>query len=50
MGTSSSHRSPSTREWERVRELYRQYNPNPLEVLSRIVSALDRPARISSGY
>ena len=45
MGTSSSHRSPSTREWERVRELYRQYNPNPLEVLSRIVSALDRPAR-----
>ncbi|MFO7947674.1 MAG: hypothetical protein R6V19_12770 [Armatimonadota bacterium] len=41
MGTSSSQRSPSTPEWERVRELYRQPDPDPSQILSRIVSALE---------
>lgn len=45
MGTSSSQRSPSTPEWERVRELYRQPHPDPAEVLSRIVSALGPETR-----
>lgn len=45
MGTSSSQRSPSTPEWERVRQLYRQPNPDPREVASRIVSALDAGSR-----
>jgi len=45
MGTSSSQRSPSTPEWERVRELYRQPDPDPSQVLSRIVRALDPPTR-----
>jgi hypothetical protein len=45
MGTSSSQRSPSTPEWERVRELYRQPNPDPVEVLSRIVSAIGPETR-----
>lgn len=41
MGTSSSHRSPSTPEWERVKRLYREPNPDPGRVASLIVSALD---------
>ncbi len=45
MGTSSLHRSPSTPQWERVRDLYRTYHPDPSEVVSRIVSALDPPTR-----
>jgi len=45
MGTSSSHRSPSTPEWERVKQLYREPNPNPREVASRITSALDAETR-----
>ncbi len=45
MGTSSSQRSPATPEWERVRELYRQPDPDPAEVLSRIVSALGPETR-----
>lgn len=40
MGTSSSHRSPSTPEWERVKQLYRQANPDPGRVSSRIAQAL----------
>jgi hypothetical protein len=45
MGTSSSHRSPSTPEWERVKQLYREPNPDPREVASRITSALDATTR-----
>jgi hypothetical protein len=45
MGTSSSQRSPATPEWERVRELYLQPNPNPAQVLARIVAALDSDTR-----
>ncbi len=45
MGTSSSQRSPSTPEWERVRELYRQPDPDPSQILSRIVSALGPETR-----
>ena len=45
MGTSSSHRSPSTPEWERVKKLYREPNPEPGRVASRIVSALDAETR-----
>ncbi len=45
MGTSSSQRSPSTPEWERVRELYRQPDPDPNQVLSRIVRALGPETR-----
>ena len=45
MGTSSSHRSPPTPEWERVRELYRQPNPDPGEIAARIVQALDPATR-----
>ena len=45
MGTSSSHRSPSTPEWERVKQLYREPNPDPRQVSSRIVSALDADTR-----
>lgn len=45
MGTSASQRSPATPEWERVRELYRQPNPDPAEVTSRIVMALDSATR-----
>ena len=45
MGTSSSHRSPSTPEWERVKQLYREPKPNPRDVASRIASALDVPTR-----
>lgn len=45
MGTSSSQRSPATPEWERVRELYLRPNPDPAQVLSRIVAALDPPTR-----
>ena len=45
MGTSSLHRSPSTPQWERVRELYRRHDPDPSEVLSRIVTAFDQPTR-----
>lgn len=45
MGTSSSQRSPATPEWERVRELYRQPNPDPGEIAARIVEALDPATR-----
>lgn len=45
MGTSTSHRSPVTPEWERVRELYRQPNPEPGQVVGRIVQALDPATR-----
>ena len=41
MGTSTWHRSPATQEWGRVRELYAQPNPDPREVVRRIVAALD---------
>lgn len=41
MGTSTWHRSPATPEWERVRELYAQRDPDPREVVRRIVGALD---------
>jgi len=45
MGTSTSQRSPATREWDLVRELYQQPNPSPGEVVGRIVEALDEAAR-----
>ncbi len=45
MGTSTSHRSPATREWDLVRELYQRPNPEPGEVVGRIVAALDSAAR-----
>ena len=45
MGTSTSHRSPATREWELVRELYQQPNPAPGEVVGRIVAALEEASR-----
>lgn len=45
MGTSTSHRSPATPEWDRVRDLYRQPNPDPGAIASRIVSALSPAAR-----
>ena len=45
MGTSASQRSPSTPEWDRVRELYQQPQPPPTEVVSRIVAALDPDSR-----
>jgi hypothetical protein len=46
MGTSSSHRSPATAEWEYVRELYRQPSPDPGQVVGRIVDALDPATRV----
>ena len=45
MGTSSSQRSPSTAEWDRVKELYQQPHPLPGEVVSRIIQALDPDTR-----
>ncbi len=45
MGTSTSHRSPATREWDLVRELYQRPNPAPGEVVGRIVAALDEASR-----
>lgn len=45
MGTSSSQRSPSTPEWERVRELYRGSNPDPDAISRRIVEALSPDVR-----
>ena len=45
MGTSSSHRSPSTPEWERVKQLYRKPAADPGQVSARIVSALDADTR-----
>jgi len=45
MGTSTAHRSPATPQWERVRELYRQPNPLPGEVVGRIVAALSPETR-----
>lgn len=45
MGTSSSQRSPSTPEWERVKKLYREPNPDPRQIVSHIVSALDADTR-----
>jgi len=45
MGTSTAHRSPATPEWERVRELYKQPNPVPGEVVGRIVAALSPETR-----
>jgi hypothetical protein len=41
MGTSTVHRSPSTQQWERVRELYEQRNAAPAEVASRVTAAID---------
>ncbi len=41
MGTSTWHRSPETEQWKRVRELYAQPNPSPVEVARRIAGALD---------
>lgn len=45
MGTSTWQRSPTTPEWERVRELYGQPDPDPREVVRRIVQALDPETR-----
>ena len=45
MGTSSSHLSPSTPEWERVKRLYRKPNPEPGTVVSLITAALDDGTR-----
>jgi len=45
MGTSTSHRSPSTPEWEQVRELYQQPNPSPGEIAARVTAALDAETR-----
>ncbi|MCX7599206.1 MAG: hypothetical protein N2512_10145 [Armatimonadetes bacterium] len=45
MGTSAAQRSPATPEWERVRELYRQPNPDPGQVVGTIVQALDAETR-----
>ena len=45
MGTSTSHRSPATAEWDRVRELYLTVNPTPGEIVGRIVAALDDVAQ-----
>ena len=45
MGTSTSQRSPATPEWEQVRELYKQPNPQPGEVVGRIVAALSPETR-----
>jgi len=45
MGTSSSHRSPSTPAWERVKRLYGQPHPDPREVAARITAALDEASR-----
>jgi len=45
VGTSSSQRSPATPEWERVRELYRQPNPEPGQIAGRIVQALSPQTR-----
>lgn len=45
MGTSTSQRSPSNPEWERVRELYRQPAPDPGKILSSITQALDHTTR-----
>jgi len=45
MGTSTAHRSPATPEWEQVRELYKQPNPLPGEVVGRIVAALSPETR-----
>ncbi len=45
MGTSTWHKSPATQEWDWVRELYAQPNPDPREVVRRIVAALDPETR-----
>ena len=45
MGTSTSHRSPATQEWDLVRELYQRPHPAPGEVVGRIVAALDEVSR-----
>ncbi|MCD6360373.1 MAG: hypothetical protein J7M38_05850 [Armatimonadetes bacterium] len=45
MGTSTWHRSPSTPEWDRVRELYSRRDPDPREIVRRIVGALDPATR-----
>lgn len=45
MGTSTSQRSPATPEWDRVRELYKQPNPLPGEVVGRIIEALSPETR-----
>ena len=50
MGTSAAQRSPSTPEWERVRELYRHQNPDPGHIAAQVVAALDAPTvRAMSG-
>lgn len=45
MGTSSSQRSPSTSEWERVKQLYRRPDADPGRVSARIVATMDDEAR-----
>lgn len=45
VGTSSSQRSPSTPEWERVRELFRAGNPDPDAVSRGIADALSPQVR-----
>ncbi len=45
MGTSASHRSPATPEWDRVRELYQEPHPAPGQIVSRIIAALDPATR-----
>ena len=51
MGTSTSHRSPATPEWDRVRDLYRSGEHDPAEVSRRIAQALspDTRAAMSAG-
>lgn len=44
MGTSSSHRSPKTQQWERVKRLYRE-NSDAAQVSARIAAALDGGTR-----
>ncbi len=45
MGTSSAQRSPTTPEWERVRDLYRAGVRDPDEIARRIVRALEPAVR-----
>lgn len=40
MDPRTPHRSPTTPEWDCVRELYQQPNPAPGEIVKRIVDAL----------
>ncbi len=49
MGTSTTHKSPTTPEWERVRDLYRADEPPAAEVSRRIALALDAAVREEMG-